>query len=904
MLNDGDGDDLLVGGLGNDSYIVHDAGDRIVERAHEGTDRAAAGASYVLTAGAEVEVLTTTSWGGTAAIDLTGNGYGQTITGNAGANVLATGGGAADVLRGGPGDDLYRVYNAADRLIELAGEGSDRVNAAVDYGLAEDADIEVLATNGASGTAAIDLTGNRLAQTILGNAGANVLSDGGGAADVLAGYGGDDTYIVRAAGTRVVELAGGGHDRVAAALDFALDAAAEIELLTTTSAAGSAAIALTGNGYGQEIQGNAGANTLSDGGGEGADLLVGRRGDDLYIVRAAGTGIVEAAHEGSDRVAAAVSFTLTAGAEVEVLTTTSWGGTAAIDLTGNGYGQTITGNAGANVLATGGGAADVLRGGPGDDLYRVYNAADRLIELAGEGSDRVNAAVDYGLAEDADIEVLATNGASGTAAIDLTGNRLAQTILGNAGANVLSDGGGAADVLAGYGGDDTYIVRAAGTRVVELAGGGHDRVAAALDFALDAAAEIELLTTTSAAGSAAIALTGNGYGQEIQGNAGANTLSDGGGEGADLLVGRRGDDLYIVRAAGTGIVEAAHEGSDRVAAAVSFTLTAGAEVEVLTTTSWGGTAAIDLTGNGYGQTITGNAGANVLATGGGAADVLRGGPGDDLYRVYNAADRLIELAGEGSDRVNAAVDYGLAEDADIEVLATNGASGTAAIDLTGNRLAQTILGNAGANVLSDGGGAADVLAGYGGDDTYIVRAAGTRVVELAGGGHDRVAAALDFALDAAAEIELLTTTSAAGSAAIALTGNGYGQEIQGNAGANRIDGGGGRDLLTGGAGADQFVFTSALGAENFARITDFDPRYDHIRLDGDIFAGTNHGTLGAGYFHASTSGQAQDASDRILYDTDSGYLYYDPDGTGGAGRAYFARLDPGLALHADDFVVF
>ena len=46
------------------------------------------------------------------------------------------------------------------------------------------------------GTAAINLTGNELAQTIFGNAGANMLNGGGGA-DALVGFGGDDWYFSR-----------------------------------------------------------------------------------------------------------------------------------------------------------------------------------------------------------------------------------------------------------------------------------------------------------------------------------------------------------------------------------------------------------------------------------------------------------------------------------------------------------------------------------------------------------------------------------------------------------------------------------------------------------------------------------------------------------------------------------
>ena len=380
-------------------------------------------------------------------------------------------------------------------------------------------------------------------------------------------------------------------------------------------------------------------------------------------------------------------------------------------------------------------------------------------------------------------------------------------------------------------------------------------------------------------------------------------LGDGGGDGADVLSGGRGDDIYIVYNSATRIGESASGDYDRVAAGVDFRLAADDRIELLTTTCSTGTAGVDLTGNAYAQTIVGNAGVNQLFTGGGAADELRGGDGNDRYHVYNSHDDVVETADQGYDRVYAAVSFALDDDDDIEVLSTNGAGGSADIDLTGNRLAQTIYGNAGDNVLADGGGAADVLVGYGGDDIYIIHGAGTRVVETEGHGTDRLAAGHDYALAEGASIEYLTTTSMHGTAGIDLTGNSGIQRIHGNDGANRIAGDGGRDVLVGHGGADTFVFASDPGYDNMTRIVDFHTGLDRIELDGDIFAGTNHGTLKAGYFHASASGQAQDASDHILYNTDSGYLYYDADGAGGEARVYFGRVDAGLDLQADDFLV-
>ncbi|MGO7755648.1 calcium-binding protein, partial [Rhizobium ruizarguesonis] len=94
--------DTLIGGAGNDTYILDNANDRATEVANGGiaTVRTTL-AAYTL--GSDVENLT---YSGTAAFTGTGNSLANTINGAAGADTL-DGKAGADILIGGAGKDIY-----------------------------------------------------------------------------------------------------------------------------------------------------------------------------------------------------------------------------------------------------------------------------------------------------------------------------------------------------------------------------------------------------------------------------------------------------------------------------------------------------------------------------------------------------------------------------------------------------------------------------------------------------------------------------------------------------------------------------------------------------------------------------------------------------------------------------
>ncbi|MCR6501168.1 hypothetical protein MUO32_19205 [Shinella sp. CPCC 101442] len=477
----------------------------------------------------------------------------------------------------------------------------------------------------------------------------------------------------------------------------------------------------------------------------------------------------------------------------------------------------------------------------------------------------------------------------------LLGGNGDDVLVGGAGQNTLHGGAGRDTMIGGYG-DDIYFVTDSGDIIDESTGDGIDEVQSTISFSISNSSkvlgEIENLTLL---GSATINGTGNSLVNVITGNTGNNILD--GKAGADTLVGGKGNDTYIVDNKGDKVVETVNEGTDLVRASVSYTL--ATNVENLTLT---GSAAVNGTGNSTANVIIGNTGNNVL-DGKAGADTLSGGKGNDTYIIDNKGDKVVETVNEGTDLVRASVSYTLATNVENLTL-----TGSAAVNGTGNSTANVIIGNTGNNVL-DGKAGADTLSGGKGNDTYIIDNKGDKVVETVNEGTDLVRASVSYTL--ATNVENLTLT---GSAAVNGTGNSTANVIIGNAGNNILDGkagadtlsgGKGNDILTGGLGKDTFLFNKALNAsKNVDRITDFSAKDDTIYLENAVFkALTTTGKLASSAFVTNSDGTAMDAKDRIVYETDTGKLFYDADGSGDGAAVHFATLNGKPAISAADFFV-
>lgn len=739
----------LSGGAGNDTYVIANTADKVVELTGQGTDTVQSSVRYELGDNLEQLVLT-----GTAAINGIGNALNNKLTGNNAANTLS-GGTGADTMLGAGGDDTYYVDNSGDVVTETAGNGIDTVRSTI--GVVLGANVENLVL---SGSANINGIGNSSTNNIAGNAGNNLLNGGLGVDTV--------NYAAAAAGVTV---------------DLSLTGA------QATGGAGTDTVLgfenVTGSSFADTLIGTAGANTID--GGKGADTMTGGAGNDSYVVDSTSDRIVELVDGGIDSVQASASYTL--AAEIENLTLT---GTGAINGTGNSLANVIIGNASANSLSGGAGndtlnagaGADTMNGGSGSDTYVVDNLGDLLFEQAGGGLDLVQSSVSFTL--EPELENLTL---TGTAAINATGNAKANVLIGNTAANVINGGAGA-DTMTGGSGSDTYVVDDANDQTNEQAGGGLDQVQASISWTLGA--ELENLTLS---GSAIINATGNAKANVIVGNAAANVIN--GGAGADTMTGGSGGDTYVVDNGSDQVIEQAGGGLDLVQSSVSFTL--GDEVENLTLT---GASALDATGNYKANALVGNGAANVL-DGSYGADTMTGGSGSDTYVVDNSGDRLVEQAGGGLDQVLSSVDYTLGSELENLTLTDWAQSGT------GNTKANVLTGNEFDNVLNGSAGA-DTLRGGDGNDTYIVDQAGDVVVEEYSGGwggFDTVQSSISWVLGS--NIECLALT---GSANVNGTGNAEGNRIDGNAGNNVIDGGiGGADRLRGNAGSDTFVLHDLAG---------------------------------------------------------------------------------------------
>lgn len=200
-----------------------------------------------------------------------------------------------------------------------------------------------------------------------------------------------------------------------------------------------------------------------------------------------------------------------------------------------------------------------------------------------------------------------------------------------------------------------------------------------------------------------------------------------------------------------------------------------------------------------------------------------------------------------------------------------------------------------------------------GNDTYVL--SDNRVIKTIwdAGGNDTISASsLGSEVTISLVVGSLINYGALGSAtAIAfnvvienVVGSAYSDSLMGNAADNILNGGTGDDMLTGWAGADRFAFNTKLGAANIDTISDFVSGTDAINLSKKLFGKYKAGADLTNDFVPEAGAIAHDKTDHFLYDTNTGYLYYDPDGSNSKAAVQFATLIGAPDLVASDLHIF
>lgn len=245
----------------------------------------------------------------------------------------------------------------------------------------------------------------------------------------------------------------------------------------------------------------------------------------------------------------------------------------------------------------------------------------------------------------------------------------------------------------------------------------------------------------------------------------------------------------------------------------------------------------------------------------------------------------------------------------------NTLNGTADNDLIYGLAGDDTLKGLSGNDYLDAGLGNDSMYGGTGNDCYAVDSTTDTITENLNQGTDTVTSTVSWTLGA--NLENLNLT---GSSAIDGYGNSLNNRINGNAGNNYLSGrdgndtliggngndylvgGKGNDALTGGAGADNFAFNSPT--EGIDTIKDFNlSEEDKIQVYAGGFGGglTTTGSLSSSQFTIGSA--ATDALDRFIYNSSTGGLFFDSDGTGSLGQVQFATLSPGISLSSSDIYV-
>ncbi|MBV5310594.1 MAG: hypothetical protein JZU59_14545, partial [Chromatium okenii] len=473
-----EGADRLVGGDGNDTYIVDNA-DLVVETnaATTQTDIVLSSVSHVLSA--NVEQLTLN---GTNPINGTGNELPNIIIGNDKANVL-DGMAGADQLVGGGGDDSYVVDTLSDTVVEQPSKGVDTVLTNITYELPMNVEnLQLLGAENLTGT------GNALANLIYANVGNNILDGKGGTNTVSYQFGSLSGVTVDLSLTKPQVTGGSGTDTlsnfsnltgssyndflVGTNTDNALNGLGGSDTVSYESATAGVTVDLSSKSA--QKTGGSGTDTLLN-----IENLIGSTFNDVIVASIANNVINGGG--GTDTVSYATSAAVEVSLAETLIQNTGGSGwdtlTNIENLTGSKSNDILTGNTGDNIL-NGGTGVDTMTGGDGKDTYVVDNVLDLIIETNTQLAqiDTVQTNVSFVLNDNVenlqllDTKKVAINGTGNALDNSLTGNAASNTLIGGAGNDTLNGGDGK-DTLQGDLGADSFcfnLPEATGSKVMAL----------------------------------------------------------------------------------------------------------------------------------------------------------------------------------------------------------------------------------------------------------------------------------------------------------------------------------------------------------------------------------------------------------------------------------------------------
>jgi len=890
----------MSGGLGNDEYNVDDfgGGDAILADPG-GIDTVIAWNVGTWTLGAGLDNLTigdtrgigATAIGNELNNDIQGPSEGSTLFGLAGNDTLTGSQFNGSYLVGGPGQDVLNGEHNTTYAFDVA-PGAANADAITFFDVNFDT---------------IELDGN--AMSAIGPSGRFATDDARfyAAAGASGGHDSNDRVVYDTSSGRLWYDADGSGSSAAQLI---------ATLQNAPALAASSLTVVNGTGPGLVINGTAGNDTLT--GTSGDDSISGLGGNDS-LDGAFGKDTLDGG-TGNDylRGGAETDPGVSDGADVLV------GGDGDDTLDGwSNDGRTRPDN-----------SVETLNGGLGNDQFNVDNPGDVLSDAGGVDVVEVRTG---GWTLGAGFENLVvfdqedgTDEGIGNSLDNVMESRAWEAHLEGMGGNDLLfvyANGGRTQILNGGDGNDT-LLGSAGTQFTTLNGdAGNDSLAGAGSSTMTGGAGADIFAAhTNAQHWLTDFLSGTDTlqfdGSDFAGTGPSGNLAAGDPRfyaAAGATGGHDADDRFVYNTS-TGDLYYDSDGFGGAGGSLVAHLQGAPALAATDITVVNGTAPVT------GQAITGTAGNDSLSGGPGndtlnglgGADTMNGQLGDDSY-VVTAGDALSDPG--GIDTVQSDGNWTLgAGFENLTLLGTGNWQGQ------GNNDANVIVGNGSANYINSRAGD-DTIQGGGGNDSIDISTGSTSTYgskSIDGGtGFDTID--IDGYAHSAIIVDLTAGTmtgggdAGTGSATLIsiekvvgggfndrITGDGVSNIFDGRLGNDTINGMGGNDTIWGGGGTDSFLFSQS-GTANADRLVDFASGTDSLLFDHNAFTAlgpVSDWNAGDARFYAAAGATAgHDADDRLVYNTSTGNLYYDDDGSGSHTAQLVATLNAGAALAASDISV-